>query len=121
MGINFYRTSNVKGYIKDNEFGQTEIMNLPAVAFLLEAKGQHAIAVMKTVFAAHSRHESTPPTLYPEHFGIRKTRRLLVQAIEVYNDDRTAEWVEFGAHAGGETPVLKYRVFGRAFDSLEIL
>lgn len=120
MGINFYTTRNVKGYIKDNADGQLKILNSEPVQLLLEVKGKTAIIVAKSIFAGMSRHESTPPSLYPEHFGIRKTRRALVKAIQVYNDDRTAEWVEFGAHAGGTTPVLKYRIFGRTFDVLEI-
>lgn len=32
----------------------------------------------------------------------------------VINTDFKAGWVEFGAHAGGKTAVLRYRVLGRA-------
>src|SRR5690554_2228926 len=32
------------------------------------------------------------------------------------NTDRSAMWVEFGAHAGGETPVLRYKPLTRALD-----
>lgn len=120
MGINFFTTGNVKGYIKDNETGHNRILNKRATQFLLEAKGHEAIFVARSIFAASSKHEDTPPVLYPESFKLRHYRRGLINAIKVVNDDRTAEWVEFGAHAGGTTPVLKYRIFGRTFDSLEV-
>lgn len=32
------------------------------------------------------------------------------------NTDRSAMWVEFGAHAGGETPVLRYKPLTRALE-----
>lgn len=121
MGVNFYRTQDVKGYIKDNETGQSRILNSQAVQFLLEAKGHEAIFVAQSIFEASSRHEDTPPVFYNRSFKLRHVRRALIKAVQVVNDDRTAEWVEFGAHAGGETPVLKYRILGRTFDALEVI
>lgn len=120
MGIDYYRRPGVKGYIKDNEDGQLKILNSVKVEAALLDKGYEAIVLAKSIFAAHSRHESTPPTLYAQSFKLRRVRRGLARAVQVYNDDPTAEWVEFGAHAGGKTPVLKYRILGRTFDSLEI-
>ena len=115
MGRNTY--SN--GYIQDNDTGQTELLNSPQMMILLRLKGEEFIAVALEIYTASSRHDATAPVFYAQRFGIREVHHLLVQAIEVYNDDPTAEWVEFGAHAGGKTPVLRYRPLGRAADVLE--
>jgi hypothetical protein len=40
--------------------------------------------------------------------------------VSVVNTDPDAVWVEYGAHAGGITPVLGYHVLGRAMDRVTI-
>lgn len=59
--------------------------------------------------------ETTPPK-YIKSFKIRKLKRIRGLAWKVVNEDPGAVWVEFGAHAGGETFVLRYRPLGRAID-----
>ena len=116
MGITYISKPGIKGYIMDNETGQLEIMNGIRAQAAVRLKGDQFVEVAKGVFEAHSKHESTPPVEYLEHFGVREHHFGAVLGIQVYNDDRTAEWVEFGAHAGGKTRVLRYRVFGRTED-----
>lgn len=117
MGENHYKN----GFIRDNAYGQNLIMNGPLTQLALRALGEEFISVAKGVFDIHSKHQSDPPILYNNSFGIREVHRLLVEAIQVYNDDPTAEWVEFGSHAGEDhqTRILRYRVFGRTADILE--
>lgn len=119
MGITFSTNPQVRGYIKDNAAGQVELLNGPEMQLALHIKGEVFIETAKIVFETHSRHDSTPPIEYLEHFGMRQVFHNVVRAIEIFNDDPTAEWVEFGAHAGGRTRVLNYRVFGRTADFLE--
>lgn len=109
------------GYLQDNETGQLEILNGPRCQVALRALGEEFIEVAKGIYNASSKHEDTAPVFYNEHFGIRELHHLLVLGIEIYNDDPTAEWVEFGSHAGEDhsTRVLRYRVFGRTADVLE--
>lgn len=109
------------GFIKDNDRGPLEMLNSPKIQGALRATGEKFIEAAKFVFDQFSRHDDTPPVEYKEHFGIRDAHHGLVKSIEVFNDDPTAEWVEFGSHAGGETRILRYRVFGRAADALEAL
>lgn len=55
--------------------------------------------------------ETTPPK-YLESF----TTEWRGQTLFLINEDPAANWVEFGAHAGGKTPVLKYRPLGTALE-----
>lgn len=100
---------------REDPSGWEEILNGPEVRAHLEAKGHEFVEVAEGIFAASSKHEDTPPVLYPASFFVDQT----ADGIRVGNNDRTAEWVEFGAHAGGKTEVLKYRVLGRTLDVLE--
>lgn len=54
--------------------------------------------------------------VYRDSFGtdVAETPRGWVGT--VYNTDPAAAWVEFGAHAGGVTPVLGYHIMTRALD-----
>ncbi len=60
------------------------------------------------------RRSPTSPPRYRESFVVRRRGRnwLLI------NTDPGALWVEFGAHAGGVTEVLKYRPLRTAVDIL---
>lgn len=115
MGQNTYPN----GFIRDNETGQNLIMNGPLTQIALRAVGEEFVNRAIELFAASSKGDDMAPILYPDHFGIREVHHGLVEAIEVYNDDPTAEWVEFGAHAGGKTRVLRYRILGRTADAME--
>ena len=120
MGISHYdKPGQVHGWIKDNETGEIEMLNSPKVQFAVRLKGEEFIETAKGVFEAQSRHDSEPPYLYLFRFSIKEALHGIVKAIEVWNDDPTAEWVEFGSHAGGETKILRYRVFGRTSDIME--
>lgn len=112
MGENRY--SN--GFIRDNELGQNLILNGPGVQSALHALGEEFISVAVSLFEATEKGEDTAPTFYTESFDIKEVHRGLVEAIQIYNEDPTAEWVEFGAHAGGKTRVLRYRILGRTAD-----
>lgn len=61
------------------------------------------------------RPSGTSPPKYVESFVIRKVgfnHRLV-------NRDPGANWVEWGAHAGGVAPILKYAPMRTALDRLE--
>lgn len=49
---------------------------------------------------------------YLDSFEVEETKRGYI----VRNTDREAFWVEFGAHAGGKTPVLGYAPLRKAID-----
>jgi hypothetical protein len=120
MGISHYdKPGAVHGWIKDNETGELEMLNSPRVQVAVQLKGEEFIETAKGVFEAQSRHDSRPPEFYVERFSIQHALHEAVRAIEVWNHDPTAEWVEFGAHAGGEERILRYRVFGRTSDIME--
>lgn len=59
--------------------------------------------------------ETTPPK-YIKSFKIAKLKRIRGLAWKVVNDDPGAVFVEFGAHAGGQAFVLRYRPLARAID-----
>lgn len=61
------------------------------------------------------RPSNTSPPKYVESFVVRKVGRNW----RLVNEDPGAVWVEFGAHAGGVTPILKYAVMREALDRLE--
>lgn len=71
----------------------------------------HALAV----FAARQRADNewrtsiTTPPKYASSFFVSKITQGDKYAWEVRNIDPGAQFVEFGAHAGGRTPVLGYR------------
>ncbi len=76
--------------------------------------------VAKSVFNRRQRRdnedrtsETTPPK-YVESFYVERRGNFWVAG----NEDPAALWVEFGAHAGGETPVLKYRPITTAIEIL---
>lgn len=52
--------------------------------------------------------ETTPPK-YIGSFGVRKVATDNGVRYDAYNDDPAVIWIEYGAHAGGETPVLRYK------------
>lgn len=105
---------------KEDHTGVLEILNGAPMVAALTAKGHEGNEISRGIFDARSKHEDTPPVEYPDSFGVRNARNGDLPSVEVFNDDRTAEWVEFGAHpGGGDTAVLKYRVLGLTLDALE--
>jgi hypothetical protein len=48
-----------------------------------------------------------------------ETKQYHVNGVVLTNTDPKANWVEFGAHAGGKTPVLNYRPLTTAMDEQE--
>lgn len=72
------------------------------------------------VYNERSRHlpfrpSETSPPRYVESFVLRK----IGLNYRLVNRDPGANWVEWGAHAGGVTPVLKYAPMRTALDRLE--
>lgn len=55
--------------------------------------------------------ETTPPK-YLQSWKIERDGN----NVYLINEDPAAMWVEFGAHAGGETPVLRYKPLTRALE-----
>jgi len=113
------RNTYKNGYIEDRLLFETELLNGPEVQIHLHLLGEEFIAVASLIYEASSKHDPDAPPRYNESWSIKDVHHFMVEAIQVYNSDPTAEWVEFGAHAGGTTRVLKYRVLGRAADVME--
>ena len=61
------------------------------------------------------RPSNTSPPKYVESFVIRKVK----MNFRLVNRDPGANWVEWGAHAGGVAPILKYAPMRTALDRLE--
>lgn len=93
----------------------------PQLDGMLHARALEILEEAKRIFNIQQRHdnewrtsETTPPK-YIQSFRLRRVRNLRAgPGYRVINDDPGALWVEFGAHAGGKTFVLKYRPLGRA-------
>ena len=96
--------------------GWLKVMNSPRAQAEVYARALEMNTLAGSVFISRSHHDSQPPEIYLKSFGVRRIRFLGKKGWEAYNHDRTAEWVEFGAHAGGKTPILKYRCYGVAMD-----
>lgn len=60
------------------------------------------------------RRSATSPPRYENSF----TKKKIGRDWWLINTDPGAMWVEFGAHAGGKTLVLKYRPLGLGLDSI---
>jgi len=115
-GQNHFRN----GFIVDEGDAKLKLEDTDEVHLALTLLGHEMIEIAKGIFDASSKHD--PEDLAPhynESWEIKHVYRRLVRGIQVYNSDSTAEWVEFGSHAGGKTRVLRYRVMGRAADVLE--
>lgn len=102
-----------------NPFFEEELLNDSRMHLALRAKAEEFIAVAREQFTFREHHRGRPPVFYNESFEIRVTERNRIPLYRIANTDETAIWVEFGAHAGGRTPVLKYRIFGTTADILE--
>lgn len=82
------------------------------------SKAKELEKVAKEVFNAEQvknnqgRTSETTPPKYLESFEIDNEKSVYF----LRNTDRSAMWVEFGAHAGGETYVLEYRPLTRALE-----
>jgi len=59
--------------------------------------------------------ETTPPK-YVASFKLRRIKTVRAFKWRVINDDPGALFVEYGAHAGGRTFVLRYKPMTRALD-----
>lgn len=90
----------------------------PGVQQYAEEVCDDIISEAKAVFIAKEKKgneeltSETSPPKYLASFGKRREEDRWV----VYNDDPGAVFVEFGAHAGGKTPVLKYAPMRTALD-----
>lgn len=116
MGTNVYS----HGFIKDDPLAYRAMLNGPEPQRLLHDTGEEFIVLCKQIYEVESKHDAEDLTPhYGNSFSLTETSRRLIRAIRVYNTDVTAEWVEYGSHAGGKTRILGYRIMGRAADILE--
>lgn len=94
------------------------LQTLPGAVRYAESVCEEIIVEAKNIFVAsevkgnEKEVSQTSPPKYLDSFGWRKDPDGWV----VFNDDPGAIFVEFGAHAGGETPVLKYAPMRKALD-----
>ena len=94
----------------------------PRCSALCKRRAEEIIDAAKSVFIASQRldnewrlSETTPPK-YLASFKLRKIQRIRGFAWRASNDDPGWHFVEFGAHAGGKTFVLRYRPLARGLD-----
>lgn len=112
--------ARARSKVKINRSAIDKILILPQAQAVLARKAREINNEARQWFVLLSRGESQPPIFYVSSFKVRRVfngRRFVWQA---YNDDPTALWVEFGAHAGGKTPILRYRPYGKALESLRV-
>lgn len=94
---------------------------------LTKRKAEQVCDVARDIFNASQRgdnelrtSETTPPK-YVFSFQVVFVPTPVGWRWEARNDDPGAVFVEYGAHAGGETAVLRYRPLGRALDIVAAL
>lgn len=114
---------------KEDMPGWAAAMRTAGVTAELKFQAEKFKAIAIGVFQAQSKHEEEPPAFYTSSFVIKRVFRPLDgvdnlpgYAYQVGNTDPIANLVEFGAHPGGDatTRVLRYRVFGRTLDIMEL-
>lgn len=90
------------------------IKNSPEVLAVMQKNAVEMVALAKAAFLAQQIPNEPTFPLYVNSFYIDHVFEAGEQRIHVGNNDPVSGLVEFGAHAGGITPVLRYRPFGRA-------
>lgn len=100
------------------------ILRGPKMAAYLDAKAETALAAAKAEFEIRRKHLDRHVPDYEHSFFIKKRDRIngdgdVVPSRKIGNSSRRWYWVEFGAHAGGKTPVLHYRILGLTLNVLE--
>lgn len=103
---------------KFNQRGFVEIMNGPGVERYLDIKATEAVDIAKATFEAREKHQGVHFPGYNNSWFIRKVKNAKGSARRIGNSDPRWVWVEFGAHAGGKTPVLNYRILGTTLDAI---
>jgi hypothetical protein len=73
-----------------------------------------AAFVAKQVSTNEGRLSATTPPKYMLSFRTERVKRARSLSWIAKNTDPAAAWVEYGAHAGGRTFVLRYRPYGTA-------
>lgn len=89
----------------------------------LTVKAEEAIAVAKGLYETRSHHLDRHVPDYQHSFFIKRGTTVtasgdIVPSRQIGNSSGRWWWVEFGAHAGGKTPVLHYRILGLTMDVL---
>lgn len=101
-----------------------EIMNKsPKMDAYLDSKADEAETLAKDVYEIRSQHQDVHVPEYKHSFFVKRRKALskrgdVVNSRIIGNSSGRWYWVEFGAHAGGKTPVLNYRVLGTTLDIL---
>ncbi len=94
----------------------------PRAATYMAAKCEEVVEVAKAIFLKAQRSDNegrtseyTPPK-YINSFRTERLRRVRGLAWIIRNTDPGATLVEYGAHAGGTTFVLRYKPMTRAME-----
>lgn len=86
------------------------VMNSPEAQRYTKGRAERIIEIAIGIFL--EERELVESVTYIRSFSLRKIRR----GYRIHNDDKTAVWVEYGAHAGGKTPILGYAPIRKAID-----
>ncbi len=102
------------------------IRESPQMARLLHRKATEINRRAKLVFISRQiptnegdTSQTTPPK-YLNRFSVEKIERARGVVYRSKNTDPAAKWVEYGAHAGGETKVLEYAPFRTALTEMMV-
>jgi hypothetical protein len=100
-----------------------EMLNGEKMQALLDVKAEEAERVAKGLWEARRLHLDRHVPEYGQSFFVRRRRKVTsrgesVPSRQIGNSSGRWLWVEFGAHAGGKTPVLHYRILGLTLDTL---
>jgi hypothetical protein len=94
----------------------------PRARAYIQERAQAIVDVAKADFERQQRHdnelrtsETTPPK-YLEEFQVEVYPSEEGLKFRILNTDPAASWVEYGAHAGGKTFVLRYKPMTHAVE-----
>ncbi len=93
--------------------------NKPGMQRKLDNLADRHISMAKRIYLSQAHDPNTVSPYYAGSFKKIRSRYLDYEARQVINTDPMWLWIEFGAHAGGRTPILKYRPMSRAMDELK--
>lgn len=98
--------------------GFERIANQEGTQKVLERDADKLIEKARFIYLRRAKHPNTVAPFYASSFSKKMTQLKKMKGWRVSNTDPTWIWIEFGAHAGGRTPILKYRPMGRAIDEM---
>lgn len=98
--------------------GLTRIANEPQTQARLFGLAHELKARAIKVYVRQVRHPNTEAPYYISSFHIVPVRGKDIKGFRFSNTDPTWLWIEFGAHAGGKTKILRYKPITTALQEM---